>query len=113
MPNQRTRTPTMANAIAVSKRDIGGMRTFSRFETLHYAQAQPPRKFVAKFRDLPCGLCPLYPRKRTSELSRGMSASRQKRTSVEVFFAAIFGAPVWIPGPEASLYPALASPFPD
>jgi len=39
----------MANAIAVSKRDIEGMRTFSRFETLHYAQAQPPRKFAVKF----------------------------------------------------------------
>ena len=29
----------MANAIAVSKREIGGMREFSRFEAFHYIAA--------------------------------------------------------------------------
>jgi hypothetical protein len=33
--------------------------------------------------DLPCGLCPLYPQKRTLELSREMSALCQKQTLVE------------------------------
>ena len=38
----------MANAIAVSKRDIGGMREFSRFEAFHYIAASPGPAFRAE-----------------------------------------------------------------
>jgi len=38
----------MANAIAVSKRDIGGIREFSRFEGFHYIAASPGPAFRAE-----------------------------------------------------------------
>jgi len=47
------------------------------------ARSNHPRKFVLRFwrYDLACGLCPLYPQKRTLELRRVMSALCQKQTS--------------------------------
>jgi hypothetical protein len=39
----------MADAIAISKGDIRGMRTFSRFKPFIMRGSKVPRKFVVKF----------------------------------------------------------------
>jgi hypothetical protein len=55
---------------------VGGQNSFAPRRRNH------PRKFAPNFRmyDLACGLCPLYPQKRTLISTAVMSALCQKRT---------------------------------